>query len=84
VAVRPTGNHERRVDYGFLGAQREPMSRANLDRTVALIAARSRAVIDDRVARPGFVSGIPACGAEPVDVAAHMNQLAWRLAHHSS
>ena len=71
--------YERRIDYGFLGAQRESTSRANLDRTVALIAARSQAVLDDRVGQPGFVTGIPASGADPIDVAAHMNQLAWRL-----
>ena len=71
--------YERRLDYSFLGAERQSISRSNLDRTVAVVAARSQAALDDRLARPHFVSGIPACAADPADVAAHLCHLAWRL-----
>jgi hypothetical protein len=71
--------YERRLDYGFLGAERLATSRLNLDRTVAVLAARSGAAIDERVNKPGFVAGIPACAVEPIDVAAHLAHLAWRV-----
>jgi hypothetical protein len=71
--------YERRMDYSFLGSQRDSSSRANLEKTVALIATRSQASVDNRVGRPGFVAGIPPCNADPVDVALHLAQLAWRL-----
>jgi hypothetical protein len=71
--------YERRMDYGFLGAGRESSSHANLEKTVALIAARSQASVDGRAARPGFATGLPPCNADPVDVTLHLCQLAWRL-----
>jgi len=71
--------YERRMDYGFLGTGRDSSSHANLEKTVALVAARSQATVDARVGRPGFVTGLPPCNADPVDVALHLGQLAWRL-----
>lgn len=71
--------YERRMDYGFLGAGRDSSSHANLEKTVALVAARSQVTVDTRAARPGFVSGLPPCNADPVDVALLLGQLAWRL-----
>jgi hypothetical protein len=72
--------YERRMDYAFLGARLGPVSRANLDETLALLRARANVVADDRVGRAGFVSAIPACSADPVDVALHLVRLARRSA----
>jgi len=62
--------YERRIDYRFLGGDMQPSSRANLETAVRrLRAAAPAAVYDDRVARPGFVGGLPAFSgaADPVD-----------------
>jgi hypothetical protein len=71
--------YERRLDYRFLAGRLEPASRANLDRTLEMIRARARVPEDDRVAQPGFVAGLPASAADPVDVALHLVRLARRL-----
>jgi hypothetical protein len=71
--------YERRIDYRFLGRDMQPSSRANLDRLVArLRAAAPAATYDERVARPGFVSALPASPADGVDVALHLVALALR------
>jgi hypothetical protein len=62
--------YERRIDYRALGAAMQPSSAANL----ALVADRMhalapRAPVDDRAARPGFVTALPRTGADPVDLA---------------
>ena len=61
--------YERRLDYRFLGAAMTPSSRANLDLVVRRIGEHAPAApVDDRVGRPGFVSGLPATSADPVDL----------------
>ena len=70
--------YERRLDYSFLGARRGPVSGPNLKETLAAIQARSPIAADDRVAQPRFVSAIPVCAADPVDVALHLVRLARR------
>ncbi|HET6148956.1 MAG TPA: hypothetical protein VFH68_15570 [Polyangia bacterium] len=62
--------YERRIDYRFLGGDMQPSSRANLETAIRRVrAAAPAAVHDDRVARPGFVGGLPALSgpADPVD-----------------
>lgn len=69
--------YERRVDYRFLGADKQPASHANLERTLArLHALAPDAPVDDRVARPGFVSGLPLTSTDPVDLALYLVTLA--------
>jgi hypothetical protein len=61
--------YERRLDYRFLGRDMAPSSRANLDRVVERLRALAPAApVDDRVGRPGFVSGLPATSVDPVDL----------------
>jgi hypothetical protein len=62
--------YERRIDYRFLGPQVAPSSRANFDLLLSKVrAVASSARFDDRVARSGFVAGMPATSADPVDLA---------------
>ncbi|MEO8213697.1 MAG: hypothetical protein ABI560_10920 [Myxococcales bacterium] len=62
--------YERRLDYRFLGADLQPASAANFDRLLArLRAAAPRVPFDDRVNRPGFLSGLPAASSATVDLA---------------
>ena len=69
--------YERRVDYRFLGADKQPASHANLERTlVRLRALAPAAPVDDRVAKPGFVSGLPLTSSDPVDLALYLVTLA--------
>jgi hypothetical protein len=69
--------YERRVDYRFLGADKQPASHANLERTLARLRALAPAApVDDRVARPGFVSGLPLTSSDPVDLALYLVTLA--------
>jgi hypothetical protein len=72
--------YERRIDYRALGPDMQPSSRGNLEvlwgRCKAMVLAP--AVVDDRVARPGFVSGMPATAAEPIDLALFLVALARR------
>ena len=69
--------YERRLDYRFLGAEMQPASFGNLERVVARLRALAPAAqLDDRVARPGFVSGLLATSADPVDLALFLVTLA--------
>jgi hypothetical protein len=69
--------YERRVDYRFLGADKQPASYANLERTLARLHALAPAAsVDDRVAKPGFVSGLPLTASDPVDLALYLVTLA--------
>jgi hypothetical protein len=69
--------YERRVDYRFLGADKQPASYANLERTlVCLRTLAPAAPVDDRVAKPGFVSGLPLSSSDPVDLALYLVTLA--------
>ena len=62
--------YERRIDYRFLGAEMLPSSRGNLELVFARLRALAPGVAtDDRVGQPGFVAGLPACRADPVDLA---------------
>jgi len=69
--------YERRVDYRFLGADKQPASHANLERTLARLRALAPDTpVDDRVARPGFVSGLPLTSCDPVDLGLYLVTLA--------
>ena len=69
--------YERRVDYRFLGAEKQPASHANLERTLARLRTLAPAApVDDRAARPGFVSGLPLTSCDPVDLALYLVTLA--------
>jgi hypothetical protein len=69
--------YERRLDYRFLGAEMRPASHGNLEllwRRLQQLAPPG--ATDDRVSRPGFVSGLPATAADPLDLALHLVALA--------
>ncbi len=69
--------YEKRTDYRFLGAALQPASNANLMKTLATLRALAPAApFDDRVGRPGFVTGQLATRADPVDLALHLVRLA--------
>jgi len=69
--------YERRIDYRFLGRDMQPSSRGNLEIVVQrLRAGAPRAPFDDRVARPGFVSSLPAAPIDGVDLALFLVTLA--------
>jgi hypothetical protein len=69
--------YERRVDYRFLAADKQPASHANLERTLARLRALAPDTpVDDRVARPGFVSGLPLTSCDPVDLGLYLVTLA--------
>ena len=61
--------YERRIDYRALGPEMQPASRGNLEVVWRKLTALAPDRVDDRVGRPGFVSGLPATSAEPVDLA---------------
>ena len=72
--------YERQVDYRFLGADKQPASHANLEQTLARLRALAPdALVDDRAARPGFVSGLPLTSSDPVDLALYLVTLARTL-----
>jgi hypothetical protein len=75
--------YETRLDYRFLGERRQPTSHANFEAMLEVLRARVAIPEDDRVARPGFVTAIPACSTDAVDVSLHLVRLA-RLAGGSS
>ena len=61
--------YEHRISYQCLGAEMGPATLANF----GLLAAKFKAFclqasLDDRVGRPGFVSGLPLLGVDPVDL----------------
>jgi hypothetical protein len=69
--------YERRLDYRFLGADKQPSSFANLERTLARLRALApTAPVDDRLTRPGFVTGLPLVSADPVDLGLFLVSLA--------
>jgi hypothetical protein len=69
--------YERRVDYRFLGAAKQPASHANLERTLTdLRVLAPHSPVDDRVAKPGFVTGLPITSSDPVDLALYLVTLA--------
>jgi hypothetical protein len=71
--------YERRIDYRALASEMQPSSRANLEAVVRkLRAGAPSAAYDDRVARPGFVTALPATSVDPVDLALHLVGLALR------
>jgi len=73
--------YERRMDYRFLGRDMQPASRGNLELLVQrLRAAAPRAAFDDRAARPGFVSALPAAPVDSADLALFLITLARRYA----
>jgi hypothetical protein len=69
--------YERRVDYRFLGTDKQPASYANLEKTLARLRAFAPAApLDDRVAKPGFVTGLPLTSCDPVDLGLYLVTLA--------
>jgi hypothetical protein len=68
--------YERRIDYRALGPEMQPSSRGNIELLWTKLKAMAPAAVDDRVGRPGFVSGLPATSADPVDLALYLVALA--------
>jgi hypothetical protein len=69
--------YERRLDYRFLGAEMQPMSRANLERVLGRLRALApRAAVEDRLMQPGFVAGLPLTSVDPADLALYLVTLA--------
>jgi hypothetical protein len=69
--------YERRLDYRFLGAEMQPSSHANFDRLVTRVRAFCPAVpVDERVAQPSFVNGLPATSGDSTDLALYLVALA--------
>lgn len=62
--------YERRLNYQCLGPDLQPSTYGNL---VALLARlrtlAPEASLDDRIARPGFLAGLPLMALDPVDLA---------------
>jgi len=72
--------YERRIDYAGLGAEMQPASRGNLETVWTKLKAMAPSLVDDRVSRPGFVSGLPTTADDPVDLALFLVALARRAA----
>jgi hypothetical protein len=72
--------YERRIDYRALGPDMQPSSHGNIEVLWAKLRTMviAPAAVDDRVARPGFVSGLPATSVDPVDLALFLVSLARR------
>jgi hypothetical protein len=69
--------YERRLDYGCLGLDKLPSSYGNLEATLGrLRAVAPHAALEDRAARPGFVTGLPLTAADPLDLAMFLISLA--------
>jgi hypothetical protein len=69
--------YERRLDYRFLGSEKQPASATNLELTLQRLRALApHAPLDDRVAKPGFVMGLPLTQADPLDLALFLVSLA--------
>jgi len=65
--------HERRVNYACLGQGIQPSTYGNLVALLARLRALApTAPLDDRVSRPGFVTGLPLMAADPVDLSLHL------------
>lgn len=62
--------HERRLDYGCLGPDLQPSTHGNLVALLARLRALApHAALDDRITRPGFLTGLPLMPLDPVDLA---------------
>lgn len=73
---------EARLDFRFLGAEMVVAGFPNLERTLARLRARLPAVpVEDRVARPGFVAGLPQGAISAPDLALYLVRAARRLAN---
>lgn len=69
--------YERRLDFGVLGAAKQPSSFANLERLTGLLASHApHAPLDVRLGQPGFVAGLTRTAADPVDLAVYLVALA--------
>jgi hypothetical protein len=75
--------YERRIDYRALGPDMQASSRLNLEQVWKALGALAPGTADDRVARPGFVAGLPVTGADPVDLALYLVTLARRRGYRS-
>ncbi len=64
--------YERRIDYRALGSEMQPASRGNFELVWAKLKAMAGTRVDDRVSRTGFVSGLMATAADPLDLALHL------------
>ena len=71
--------YERRIDYSALGVEMQPASRGNLETVWTKLKAMAPALVDDRVSRPGFVSGLPTTANDQVDLALFLVALARRV-----
>ena len=71
--------YERRIDYSTLGVEMQPASRGNLETVWTKLKAMAPALVDDRVSRPGFVSGLPTTANDQVDLALFLVALARRV-----
>lgn len=72
--------YERRIDYSGLGVEMQPASRANFETVWTKLKAMAPALVDDRVSRPGFVSGLPTTANDPMDLALFLVAIARRVA----
>ena len=61
--------YERRIDYSGLGKEMQPASRGNLETVWTKLKAMAPSLVDDRVSRPGFVTGLPTTADDPLDLA---------------
>jgi hypothetical protein len=69
--------YERRMDYRFLGKEMESSSHKNFGHALTLLQTLAPAApVDHRVSQAGFVSGLPATSADPVDLALYLVVLA--------
>jgi hypothetical protein len=67
---------ERGMDYRFLAAEMQPSSRANLEQVWRRLRELApRAAVDERMARPAFVSSLPLTAVDPVDLGLYLVSL---------
>lgn len=65
--------YEKRLDYGFLGAEKQPASLANLDRTLTrLHVFAPGARYSAQSLQPGWIAGLSAPGVNSQDLAFHL------------
>jgi hypothetical protein len=62
--------HERRLNYRCLGTALQPSTFGNFTVLLARLRALApAAVLDDRIIRPGFLTGLPPLAEDPADLA---------------
>jgi hypothetical protein len=62
--------YERRLNYQCLGPDLQPSTYGNLVTLLARLRALAPAApLDDRITRPGFLTGLPLMALDPVDLA---------------